>query len=193
MDRRLATQVANIVARGTVQLVNDAKMMQLVQVGALADETVEGAEGIEHFESYGFSSVPFAGAEHVTLFIDGDRSNPITVMVADRRHRPTGGVAGEVCIYTDEGDVIRLGRGHIISLATSGEVRIGSASASQGAVKGTQRNTAEQTFLTAMSTFVAAITDIVAVPTAAKAAFTAAISAFASAAAGAVSTKVKLE
>lgn len=37
-------------------------------------------------------------------------------------------------MYTDEGDVIRLGRGHVISLVTSGEVKLGSASASQAVV-----------------------------------------------------------
>jgi len=188
--RPITISVANTIARGVIQLVDDSKKMQLVQLGVLDGETVDGAE---HLQSYGLSSVPFPGAEAAIVFPNGDRSHPLVVAVPDRRYRPTGGQAGEVVLYTDEGDAIRLGRGHVISLATSGQVRLGSASATEGAIKGTARNTAEQTFLTALSTFVTAIVDTTGAPSGAKATFIAAITAFASAAGAAVSTKVKLE
>ena len=192
--RPLSIRITNTVARGVLYLVNDAKRMQLLQVGALAGETIAGkGEGAEHFQPYGFSSVPLAGAEVVVLCPDGDRTRAVVLSAADRRHRPTGGSGGEVCMYTDEGDVIRLGRGHIISLETTGQVRLGSATAAEGAIKGTSRNAAEQTFLTALGTLVAAIVDGTGAPAPAKAAFAAALATFQSAAAAAVSTKVKLE
>lgn len=188
--RPIATRVANTVARAVVQLVDDDKKLQLVQLGVLAGETVDGAE---HHQSYGLASVPLPGAEAVVLFPGGDRAHPLVVAVSDRRYRPTGGGGGEVCLYTDEGDTIRLGRGHVIVLDTSGQVKLGSPSAVDGAIKGTQRNTAEQVFLTAMSTFVGAITPTTGAPAPAIAAFVAAIGAFASAAGASVSTKIKLE
>lgn len=188
--RPIATRVANSIARGVVQLVDDSKKLQLVQLGVLAGETVDGAE---HFQPYGFFAIPLPGAEHVTLFPGGDRAHPITVVIADRRHRPTDGEPGEAGLATDEGDEIRLARGHTIVVATSGTVKLGSDGAVDGAIKGTQRNTAEQTFLTAMSTFVGAITPTTGAPAPAIATFVAAIGAFASAAGSAVSTKIKLE
>lgn len=191
--RPLATRVANTVARAVIQLVNDSKKMQLVQLGVLAGEDVEGAGGAEHFQPYGFFSVPFPGAEAVVIFPNGDRSHPLVVAVCDRRYRATGGEPGEAGLRTDEGDEIRLARGHAIVLTTSGQVQLGSSSASQGAVKGTQRNTAEQTFLTALSTYVTAIKAVADPSNAATPAMLSAISAFASAVASAVSTKVKLE
>lgn len=112
--RPLATQVANLFARGKVLLVDDSTKMQLVQVGALAKETVEGAKGIEHFEPYGFTSVSLppgedgTGAEHVTMFQNGDRSHPITIVIADRRHRPTGSQPGEVSVYNHTGARITM-------------------------------------------------------------------------------------
>ncbi len=124
--RPVATRLANTVARAVIQLVDDAKKLQLVQLGVLEDEAIDGAE---HHQSYGLSSVPLPGAEAVVVFPLGDRGHPLVVAVSDRRHRPTGRPAGEVCLYTDEGDVIRLGRGHVISLETSGTVRLGSAGA----------------------------------------------------------------
>lgn len=188
--RPLTTRVANSIARGVVKLADDGKKLQLMQLGVLAGETIDNAE---HFQAYGFSSVPIAGAEAVVVFPNGDRSHPLVIATGDRGSRPTGGQSGEVVMYTDEGDVIRLGRGHAITIATAGTIKLGSAGATDGAIKGTQRDTAEQTFLTAMTTFVTAIIAPTAIAAPAKAAFIAAIAAFAPAASAAVSTKVKLE
>jgi phage gp45-like len=95
----LKTRLANMVARGVVQLVNDEKMMQLLQLGVLAGETVEGANGAENFQPYGLASVPLRGAEAVVVFPAGDREHPLVVAVSDRRHRPTGGEPGQVTLY----------------------------------------------------------------------------------------------
>lgn len=103
--RPLRTRLANAVARAVVKLVSDVTKMQELQVGVLDGETVEGAE---HFQPYGFSSVPLAGAEGVALFPNGDRGHPLVVAVADRRYRPTGGEAGEVTVYSKTGARVRL-------------------------------------------------------------------------------------
>jgi phage baseplate assembly protein V len=125
--RPLQMRIANLAARAVVQLVNDALKLQTVQLGVLAGEDIDDAE---HFQAYGFSSVPLAGAEAVVLFPGGDRGHPLVVAVADRRHRPTDGQPGEVVMYSDEGDQIRLARGNVIALSTTGEVRLGSTGAS---------------------------------------------------------------
>lgn len=106
--RPVATRIANSIARGVVQLVDDSKKMQLLQIGVLADETVEGAGGAEHFQPYGFSSVPLVGAEHVVLFPNGDREHPMVIAVADRRYRPTGRPSGEINVYHYRGAKIRM-------------------------------------------------------------------------------------
>lgn len=188
--RPIATRVANSVARAVVSLVDDSKMLQLLQLDVLEGETIDGAE---HHQPYGLSSIPLAGAEAVVVFPNGDRGHPLVVAVSDRRHRPTGGEPGEVSIYTDEGDVIRLGRGHVISLVTSGQVRLGSASAADAAIKGTTRNTAEQTFLTALDVYVSAIQPIADPLNVATPVIKAAIAAFKTAVGSALSSKVKLE
>lgn len=103
--RPLATRVANVVARGVVQLVNDEKKLQLLQLGVLAGETIGNGE---HFQPYGFTSVPLAGSEMVVLFPNGDRSHPLVVATSDRRYRPTGGTGGEVTMYHWKGATIRM-------------------------------------------------------------------------------------
>jgi phage gp45-like len=127
--RPLQTRIANSIARAVVQLVDDATRLQLLQLGVLAGEDVDDAE---RFQSYGFSSVPLAGAEAVVLFPGGDRAHPLVVAVDDRRHRPTGGKPGEVIVYNHTGAKVRLLDSGDIEVVPGpgGEVRIGAASAS---------------------------------------------------------------
>lgn len=194
--RPIENRLRNLAGRAVVKLVADAKKLQLVQLEALEaieDGDPEVVPDAEHHQAYGFSSVPHEGAEAILLFPNGDRGHPIAVAVSDRRYRPTGGQAGEVFLYTDEGDKIRMGRGHVISIETSGTLKLGSSSASEGAIKGTSRNTAEQTFLTALAAYANAIKTIADPSNTATPVLAAAITAFASAIAAAVSVKVKLE
>lgn len=102
----LARSIQNMLARGTVALANASTKMQTLQLKLLADEV---SANVEHFEPYGFTSRPRAGAEAVTVFLDGDRSHGITVVVADRRYRLTGLEEGDVALHDDKGQSIVLG------------------------------------------------------------------------------------
>lgn len=105
----------NMLARGTVVLVNATKKLQGLQVRLTAGELKDGAE---HFEPYGFTSNPQPGAEVLAAFIGGDRSHAVVLVAADRRYRIQTMASGEVAIYTDEGDYIHFKRGRIIDIET---------------------------------------------------------------------------
>ncbi|WP_448645398.1 phage baseplate assembly protein V [Pseudomonas mediterranea] len=107
--------VKNMLARGTVVLVDALKKMQSLQMRLTAGELKDNAE---HFEPYGFTSNPLAGAEVLTAFIGGDRSHAVVLVAADRRYRIQSMKPGEVAIYTDEGDKIHFKRGRIIDIET---------------------------------------------------------------------------
>lgn len=107
--------VKNMLARGTVVLVDALKKMQSLQMRLTAGELKDNAE---HFEPYGFTSNPLAGAEVLTAFIGGDRSHAVVLVAADRRYRIQSLESGEVAIYTDEGDKIHFKRGRIIDIET---------------------------------------------------------------------------
>jgi zinc D-Ala-D-Ala carboxypeptidase len=99
--RPLATSVNNLLARGVVKKVKSSTKMQTLQLGLLADEV---KDNVEHFEPYGFTSHPLPGAEHVSLFFDGDRSHGATIVVSDRRYRLTTLKEGEVALYDHKGN-----------------------------------------------------------------------------------------
>jgi len=98
--RQISTSLRNMIARAVVPLVDDGKNLQLVQLDGFEGGPLDGAE---HFQSYGFSSVPLAGAEAVAIFPSGDLGHPLVVAISDRRHRPVGGQPGEVTIYNHTG------------------------------------------------------------------------------------------
>ncbi|WP_075795191.1 phage baseplate assembly protein V [Massilia putida] len=105
-----ARRLSNMVARGTVSLVNAATKMQSLQLRLLAGES---KDDVEHFEPYGLTSHPQPGAECVALFLDGDRSHGVVVCVADRRYRVKGLASGEVILHDDQGQSVYLMRGGI--------------------------------------------------------------------------------
>lgn len=100
-------RVRLMLARAIVNLVSDAAQAQELQIDVLADET---HDAVERLQDYGFTSVPHAGAEALVGFVGGLRSHGVVIAVADRRYRLRGLEAGEVALYDDLGNVVKLGR-----------------------------------------------------------------------------------
>lgn len=119
----LRSRIANMVARAVLNTVNDATQVQAVNVTLLAQET---RDAIERFQNYGFTSVPLAGAEAVAIFVDGRREHGFVIAIDDRRYRMKNLVAGEVAIYTDQGDSVVIKRGGTINVTASTKVHVSS-------------------------------------------------------------------
>lgn len=154
MMRPLAARITNTGGRGVVTLVDDSEGVQRLQVKCNLEEVLEGTDGCEHLQPYGFFSVPLPGAQAAILFLNGDRSHPIVVVAADGRYRAKGGQPGEAGLRTDEGDEIRLGRGHVVTI-TSNTIKLGSSSAA-GDVVVQAALTGAQGFMAALDTAITA-------------------------------------
>lgn len=115
----ILNRLANLISRVVLSRVDDSKKMQLVQLIALDGET---RENVERVQQYGFTSVPQAGAEGVAVFVGGYRDHGLVVAMDDRRYRPTGLQAGEVAVYTDQGDKVVIERGGTIRVTASTKV-----------------------------------------------------------------------
>lgn len=108
-----ARRIRLTVSRGIVRLVNDALKLQEVQIALLADET---RDQVERFQNYGLTSVPLSGAEGVFLSVGGSRDHGIVIAIDDRRYRLKGLQPGEVALYDDQGQMIKLKRGKAIEI-----------------------------------------------------------------------------
>ena len=108
-------RVMNMICRGVLATTDDDNGMQLQQVSLLRDEA---KTAVERFQNYGFSSNAPADSEVIVVFVGGGRDHGVVVGTDDRASRFTGLAAGEVAIYTNEGDSIVLRRDSIIEITT---------------------------------------------------------------------------
>lgn len=118
-----ARRLGNLVGRGVVSAVKSTSKMQTLQLRLMADEA---KDNVEHFEPFGFTSKPLAGAEHLTLFLDGDRSHGVTVVVADRRYRLTTLADGEVALHDAYGNKVHLKADGTLDVIAAAKVQISS-------------------------------------------------------------------
>lgn len=118
---KVAGRVRLMVGRAILAALDDGTKFQSLQVELLSGEV---REKVERFQDYGFTSVPFPGAEGVALSVGGSRDHVVIVALGDRRFRLTSLAAGEVAMYTDEGDKIVMHRGNRIEVTAATEVRL---------------------------------------------------------------------
>jgi len=102
--------IRNLVARGVVDRVDAGTKMQLLDVSL---ENGHKPTKVEHWERYGMTYHPKAGAEVMTLAVGGNRDHIIVFDAADRRYRMTGLSEGELAIHDDQGQVVHFKRGGI--------------------------------------------------------------------------------
>ena len=123
----LKRRILLTIGRAVLQLVDDAKGLQRVQLTALSGEVLDG---VERIQEYGFTSVPLPGAEGVIAAVAGERAHSLLIAVDDRRYRLRGLAGGEVALYDDLGQVVHLKRDGIvvdglnIMLRSPGTIRI---------------------------------------------------------------------
>lgn len=128
----VTTRVANMVSRGVVRRVDDAKQVQELQVELLADET---RDGVERLQPYGLTSVPEADAECVVIFVGGRRDHGFAVAVDDRRYRVKV-EKGEVALYDKTGSKLVLKKtGDIEVTPSSGVLKLNGTLEATGDVK----------------------------------------------------------
>lgn len=95
----VATRVFNMISRAVIKAINDTGITQQAQLEAL-DGDVQ--DDVPVFQQYGFNSVPFPDAEAIVLYMNGNRSQGMVLVVDGSQYRPADWEPGEVGMYTDE-------------------------------------------------------------------------------------------
>lgn len=116
-----------MIARGVVTAVDDTAKTQEIQLKVFNGETLSG---IERIQDYGFTSVPFPGAEAVIGSVQGNRTKSVALVVGDKRYRLTAMQGGEVALHDDQGQTIIIHRDRIeltsptINLIASSQINL---------------------------------------------------------------------
>lgn len=112
----IENRVRLMLGRGVVRRIDDARQAQELQLDLLSDES---QDAVERLQNYGFTAHPHPGAEALVACVGGLRSHAVAIVVEDRRYRLTGLQQGEVALFDDLGNVVKLGREAIEIVAVS--------------------------------------------------------------------------
>lgn len=127
--RPLQSRLMSMVSRAVVRTVTDSFKMQTVQVSTDVGNVNNDRE---RYQNYGNTSVPLPpdadgkGAEAIIVSNNGNPDDGIVIVVDDRRYRLTGLTAGEVAMYDDLGQFVKLGRStlEVSTLATGNDIEV---------------------------------------------------------------------
>lgn len=111
----IARRIRMMVARAVVRGMDESGGLRRLNISILADEV---KDGVEHFEAYGISSRPLPDAEALVVFLGGNRDHAVALSVTDRRYRPKDLEPGEVVIFDDQEQEIRIKRDGIFITTT---------------------------------------------------------------------------
>ena len=100
---KLSRRIYNLFTRGRLYSCEDSTTIQQVQISGLNTDVMGQ---VERFQNYGISSNP-VGGDVVFARLQGSSDKPI-VIVAQGSGRPTGLSSGDVVIYDDKGQTIKL-------------------------------------------------------------------------------------
>lgn len=105
------SRASNLVARAIPRVVGDGASRQSVQLEVTKGELIDD---VPRMQNYGFTGVPpVGGSDAVVIFLGGDRNEPIIIAMENRQFRIAGLESGEVAVYDDLGNVIKLGRDQV--------------------------------------------------------------------------------
>lgn len=117
--RRVWQRVSGLVARAIVTGTDTAGAVQLVTARNAADVVT-----LEAVEPYGLTAAPIGGAEAVVVAPGGDVSEGFIVQIGDRRYRPRNLPAGDVCIYSANGNRVWLRDSGVTVVVLSGSLTV---------------------------------------------------------------------
>jgi len=118
---RLYRRIQMMVAPTTITATNDTGPVHRVQVKVTPRETIDD---VPVLQLYGVTSHAQPGSNGLALFCAGDRSNPVIIATGNQAARMRNIQPGEVALYTDEGDYVKLARGKIVEVQSGSELRV---------------------------------------------------------------------
>ncbi|KAB7624315.1 phage baseplate assembly protein V [Alkalilimnicola sp. S0819] len=119
--RPLAKRLRNMTGRGVLLTTDDGRKVQEVQIRGLSGEILDR---VQHVQPYGFTAHAHPGAEQFFFCVGGDRSHAIVLVSEDGRYRKKNLAAGEVALYTSEGDYLHFKRGRLVEVVAGAEVDV---------------------------------------------------------------------
>jgi phage gp45-like len=118
---RLYRRVMMTIMPMKVTATDDTGPVHRAQVRGFPNETIDNMPVLQ---IYGLASHAMAGSDGMAIFASGDRSNGVIIATGNQKYRLRNLASGEVALYTDEGDFVKLSRGKIIAIKCGTKVHL---------------------------------------------------------------------
>ncbi|MBK67928.1 MAG: hypothetical protein CMP22_07330 [Rickettsiales bacterium] len=121
MINQVVNKLKSIIIRGNLMSVDDTNARQRCGATLLAGES---HDSIERIQSFGFSSVPPAGASAIFSAVAADRTRLVCLGENHLSHRPKNNKVGETIIYDAFTQFIHLKATGVIEISATGDLLI---------------------------------------------------------------------
>jgi phage gp45-like len=118
---RIRNRIRMMVAKLTITATDDSGPVHKVQVRGFPMETIDN---IEVLQIYGLASHAMPGSDAVAMFTSGDRSNGVIIATGNQKFRLRALKSGEVALYDNSGNIVKLANGGNIEITCPTKVRI---------------------------------------------------------------------
>lgn len=118
---RLWRRIMMMVAPVKILATDDTGPVHKVQMRVTPSEVIDQ---VPVLQLYGIASHAQPGSDAQAMFTAGNRASPVIVATGNQQARLRGLQPGEVALYTDEGDYVKLARGRIVEINCGGHVTL---------------------------------------------------------------------
>jgi phage gp45-like len=108
---------------GTMKITatDDSGPVHKVQARGFAPETIDNMPVLQ---IYGLASHAMPGSDAMAIFTSGDRSNGVIIATGNQQYRLRALKSGEVALYDNSGNIVKLAAGGNIEITCPTKVRI---------------------------------------------------------------------
>lgn len=118
---RLYRRVMMAVMPMKITATDDSGPVHRAQVRGFPPETIDAMPVLQ---IYGLASHAMPGSDAMAIFASGDRSNGVIIATGNQQYRLRGLKSGEVALYDNSGNVVKLAAGGNIEITCPTKVRI---------------------------------------------------------------------
>ena len=118
---RLYRRVMMAIAPMKITATDDSGPIHRAQVRGFPPETIDAMPVLQ---IYGLASHAMPGSDAMAIFASGDRSNGVIIATGNQTYRLRNLGSGEVALYDNSGNIVKLGQGGNIEITCPTKVRI---------------------------------------------------------------------
>jgi phage gp45-like len=118
---RLHRRILMAIGKLTITATDDSGPVHRAQARGFPMETIDAMPVLQ---IYGLASHAMPGSDAMAIFAEGDRSKGVIIATGNQQYRLRSLKAGEVALYDNAGNIVKLAAGGNVEITSPTKVRI---------------------------------------------------------------------